>query len=131
MHVCSKYSCDAAKCQARSTKSEAGTEVTCCVASSTTNCAHVAGSYQQQLMHPYGISAAIRELEIYLKEYEIERQVWARRTPDVPYQAGRRTYLLLVGQAISDKHMTKLFQVVDTIHEAKFLGLIVVDELQA
>lgn len=79
----------------------------------------------------HGISAAIRELEIYLKEYEIERQVWARRTPDVPYQAGRRTYLLLVGQAISDKHMTKLFQVVDAIHEANFLGLIVVDELQA
>lgn len=75
-----------------------------------------------------GISAARQALESYIKESEIEKR--ARCMPDVPYTAERRTYLLVVGQAINNQYMTTLFQVVDRICKAKLLGLVVIDELQ-
>lgn len=50
--------------------------------------------------------------------------------PDVPYTAERHTYLLVVGQAIHNMHMTELFQVVDRIYQANLLGLVVIDEVQ-
>lgn len=77
----------------------------------------------------FGISAAHQELESYIKESEIEKRVQARCMPDVPYTAERRTYLLVVGQAINNQYMTELFQVVDRIYQANLLGLVVIDEL--
>ena len=48
----------------------------------------------------------------------------------MPDTAERRTYLLVVGQAIHHDHMTELFKVVDKIYQASLLGLAVIDELQ-
>lgn len=77
-----------------------------------------------------GIKAARQALESYIKESKVEKRIHARCMPDVPYKAERRTYLLVVGQAISNDHMTYLFQVVEEIYQANLLGLVVIDELQ-
>lgn len=77
-----------------------------------------------------GIKLAHQALESYIYESEIEKRVQARCMPDVPYTAERRTYLLVVGQAINNTHMTELFQAVDRIYQANLLGLVVIDELQ-
>ena len=53
-----------------------------------------------------------------------------RRTDAVTYPHSR-TYMLIVGQAISDNQMGRVFDTVDIIHEAGLLGLVVIDELQA